>query len=297
MSQAIKPNLIMGTMRLGNWGANMNKNQLQTFINQCIALEVKTFDLADIYGDYSSESEFGAALDFSQNSSLRQQIQLISKCGIRRVCAARPAHRIKSYDLSQDHIIASAEQSLKDLRTDYLDMLLLHRPDFLMQPDEVAAAFAKLQKAGKVRHFGVSNFSVSQFELLQTAANLVTNQVEISILQRQAFEDGTLDCCLKNRIQPMAWSPFAGGQVFDNQSLNPSVQRIRSAAQAMLQKYEITLDQLLLAWLLRHPAGILPVLGTAKIDRVQAAVRALSIVLTRTEWYDLWQAATGETLP
>jgi len=284
--------LALGTMRLGVWGANYPTPKLSSLLQQCLELNISTLDLADIYGDYSTESDWGKV--FKAQSSLRTQVQIVTKCGIKRVCAARPQHRIKSYDLSKAHIVASVEQSLLNLHTNYIDLLLLHRPDFLMHPDEVAEAFTQLQKAGKVRHFGVSNFSTTQFSLLDSRFKLLSNQVEVSLMARAAFNNGILDQCLQKGIKPMAWSPLGGGALFSAD--NAAAQRVQAAAIPICAKYEATLDQIAYAWLLRHPAEIMPVLGTTKIARIRAAVQAQQIELNRSEWYTLWQAATGKTI-
>ena len=283
--------LTVGTMRLGTWGAQMTTSPLAHFIEGCLSLGLRDFDHADIYGDYTTESEFGRV--FKEQPTLRDQLQLITKCGINLIGPNRPQHHIKSYDLSQAHILRSVEQSLVNLRTDRIDLLLLHRPDYLLHPQEVAEAFEQLKAAGKVRSFGVSNFSPSQFALLHSFTPLVTNQVEISITHLMSFDDGTLDQCLRHGIQPMAWSPLGGGAVFTD-SGNPRAKRIRTVAQRLAAEYTATMDQILLAWLRRHPAGIVPVLGTTKLARVQRAYDALSIALTRQDWYELWQASTGK---
>lgn len=283
--------LIIGTMRLGTWDANCDTAQWQAFIEDCLSLGMTTFDHADIYGDYSTEADFGKVL--KQAPQLREQLQIITKCGICRVCENRPQYRIKSYDLGKVHIMASVENSLRDLQTEQIDMLLLHRPDYLMEPDEIAEAFTELLSAGKVKAFGVSNFTPSQFQLLNEAFPLATNQVEISITARHTFEDGTLDQCMRHGIRPQAWSPLGGGVIFGE---NEVAERVKKIAQPLMEKHNASLDQLLLAWLRRHPAQILPVLGTTKIERVKTAVDALDIQLDRVEWYDLWQAATGEKI-
>ncbi len=283
--------LIIGTMRLGTWDAKLPTAQWQDFIETCLELQMTTFDHADIYGDYTTEADFGKVL--KQAPHLRDQLQIITKCGICRVCEQRPKYRIKSYDLSKEHILWSVENSLRELQTEYIDMLLLHRPDYLMQPDEIAEAFTQLLASGKVKSFGVSNFTPAQFQLLNEAFPLATNQVEISIAHRHAFGDGTLDQCMRHGIRPQAWSPLGGGAVFAENDMSA---RIKTVAQPMMEKHHASLDQLLLAWLLRHPSGILPVLGTTKIERVKTAVKALEMTLDRVEWYDLWQAATGEKI-
>ncbi len=285
--------IIMGTMRLGAWGANYKTKQWQQFIEDCLEIGVTTFDHADIYGDYTTEADFGKVL--KANPALRDKLQIITKCGIRRVCDNRPQHRIKSYDSSAEHIIWSVENSLKKLHTDHIDLMLLHRPDWLMNPEEVATAFDKLQDSGKVSYFGVSNFKPSQVEMLEDCFPLVTNQVEISLLNRNSFEDGTLDQCLTYGIRPQAWSPMGGGKIFHAQD-DQQVIRIQQAAAPLIKKYDAALDQILLAWLLKHPAKIQPILGTTKIERVRSAVKAIKIELTSAEWYGLWQAATGTTI-
>ncbi len=285
--------LIFGTMRIGSWGANMNAEQTLHMIERCLEMGITTFDLADIYGDYSTEGDFGKAL--ALKPELRDKMQLITKFGIRMQCAARPEHHIKSYDASKEHMIASVENSLRELKTDHIDVLLIHRPDILLDPDEVAEAFTSLEKAGKVRALGVSNFTPSQFDLLNSRIPLVTNQVEISLMHRDCFIDGTLDQCMKHKIRPQAWSPVAGGSIF-SQIEDVNVQRIHQVAKPLCEKYGLALDQLLFAWLLKHPSRIMPVIGTTKLNRVEAAVAAQKVEISRVDWYDLWQAATGVTI-
>ncbi len=283
--------IIVGTMRLGAWGAQFSTADYERFIDACLDLGINDFDHADIYGHYTTESEFGAVL--KKRPDLRSKVQLTTKCGIRLVSENRPAHRIKSYDSSKEHIVASVEESLKALSVEQIDIFLLHRPDYLMHPHEIATAFEQLKKAGKVRAFGVSNFTASQFDLLHSFTPLVTNQVEASILHLDAFGDGTLDQCLKHGVVPTAWSPFGGGALF-SEEVTPRVERIREVANGLAEKYSASLDQVLLAFLHQHPAGIIPVVGTTKVERVEAALKSLTVKMTREEWYDLWQASTGE---
>ncbi len=280
-------------MRFGKWGANMSTKELYEFVEQCLELGLNNFDHADIYGDYTTEADFGKI--FNENSSLRDRLEIVTKCGIKMVCDNRPNHKIKSYDSSETHILTSVENSLRDLQTDYIDILLLHRPDYLMDPHEIAGAFEKLKDSGKVRYFGVSNFTPSQFNLVNSATPLITNQVEASILHLDPFEDGTLDQCLMNNIIPMAWSPYGGGAIF-SEDTNVKTERIKKVAVPLCEKYECSLDQLLLAWLCLHPAGIVPVLGSSKIERIKAALAATAITIEKEDWYDLWQASTGEII-
>lgn len=288
------PKVIVGTMRLGAWGAGFNTAGYEAFIKGCMDIGAYAFDHADIYGDYSTEEEFGKAI--AGQSALRQRMTLISKCGIRRVCAARPSHRIKSYDCGKRHIIESVENSLRALRTDYLDILLLHRPDFLLDPDEVAEAVAQLNQQGKIKDFGVSNFNPSQFDLLNDRVPLCTNQIETSVLKLDAFSDGTIDQCYRHRVPPMAWSPLGGGALFDQQAEGQAA-RIRTVAGSVAENHAVSLDQVLLAWLMRHPSGILPVIGTSRLERVTSALEAAAVRLSREEWYDIWQASTGKIIP
>lgn len=285
--------IIIGCMRLGLWGAQFNTTQLEGFIQAAIEQGFTTFDHADIYGDYTTENDFGKVL--KAQPALREKIQLITKCGIRRVCDQRPQHLIKSYDSSVAHIKASVDQSLKELETDYIDMLLLHRPDFLMHPAEIAEAVSSLKTSGKIRSFGVSNFSPSQFEMLNSFTPLATNQVEISITKLDSFTDGTLDQCLRHGISPQAWSPFGGGVVFDPLD-NDKSYRINETAAPLKEKYNASLGEILLAWLLRHPANIQPVIGSTKIERLASYKKALGINIDATDWYALWKASTAEEI-
>jgi predicted oxidoreductase len=286
--------IVAGVWKWGVWGWQMPDQAHLALIEKCLEYGATTFDHADIYGHYTSEGDFGRALKL--NPSLRQKMQLVTKCGIKLTTPNRPLHTIKSYDTSKEHIIWSAENSLKELNTDRIDLMLIHRPSPLMDADEIAEAFTALQQAGKVLHFGVSNFTTTQFDLLNSRIKLATNQVEIHLMRPEPFLDGTLDQCQQHRIAPMAWSPLSSGSIFTNLE-EEQVQRIRKAATPLMEKYSIALDQLLIAWLLKHPSHILPILGTARPERVLAAVEALKIELTDEEWFVLWEAAQGREVP
>jgi len=283
--------LIAGTMRWGSWGSHFDQSTYIEMIAHCLELGINTFDHADIYGDYSTEEEFGAALSSMDIS--RESLKIISKCGIRLVSANRPGHRIKSYDSSKEHIIRSAERSLKNLRTDYLDCLILQCPDPLMNPQEVAEAFQSLLASGKVLAFGVSNFSVSQVELLSRWFDLRVHQIEVSITHLKPFLDGTLDQCLRNHILPLAWSPLGGGNLFSPSTIDEQSKRLIATASFLSEKYNCTPDLLLLSWLFSHPAGIHPVLGSSRKERIESAIKATDILLTREDWFFLWRASTG----
>jgi len=283
--------LIIGTMRLGDWGVNMDTDELEHFIDACLDLGLNDFDHADIYGHYTEEERFGRVI--KRRSDLKSKIQVTTKCGIQLTTPNRPDFSIKSYNSTKKHIIWSAENSLKQLGLDCLDLLLIHRPDYLMNPHEIAEAFEILKKEGKVKTFGASNFTVSQFDLLNSLTPLVTHQIEVSILHLDAFTDGTLDQCMKLGIRPTAWSPFGGGVIFTD-SEDESALAIHKVLKVLKEKYSAQADQVLLAFVLKHPSGIITVMGTSKIERIEAAQKALEIDLSHEDWYKLHEAATGK---
>lgn len=286
--------LVFGVMRLAEW--QLSRVELLAFIKTLLEMGLTTFDHADIYGDYTCEQLFGEAV--GNSSSLREKTELVTKCNIKLVSPNRPEHTIKHYDTSRAHIIASAERSLKNLRTDYLDVLLIHRPDPLMNPDEMAEAFTRLREAGKVLYFGVSNFSPAQFDLLQSRLDfpLVTNQIELSVMQLKALHDGTVDQCLQRRISPMAWSSLGGARLFTGDS--EQAVRLRTALAEVGQAHGgASIDQVALAWLLRHPANIAPILGTGNLRRVKSAAQSESLTLSREQWFAVWRASTGGDVP
>ena len=295
MKQAVSiSKLIAGTMKWGHWGARFNTHQYLEMIETCLENNITTFDHADIYGHYTTEEEFGKAL--REKPALREQIQIISKCGIRMTTPNRPSYKIKSYDTSRDHIINSVNNSLINFNTDYLDILLIHRPDPLMDPHEVAEAFTSLKKDGKVIAFGVSNFNQDEMELLHSIFPLAYNQLEISVLELQPFLDGSLHHCMLKSITPMAWSPLGGGNIFIEQN-NERYKRIVAVATLLAEKYHALPEQILLAWLFMHPSGIIPVLGTSKAARINIAMKATAVTLEREEWYMIWRASTGKEVP
>lgn len=284
---------IAGSMRWGVWGAQFSTEEYAGMIDACLQNGITSFDHADIYGDYTTEEEFGEVL--KGNSSLRQQMQIITKCGIQMIAKARPAHEIKSYNTSRQHIIASAERSLKNFNTDYLDVLLIHRPDPLMHPEEIAAAVMQLKLEGKILHFGVSNFLPYHIDALKKFVPVEYNQTEISILQLQPFTNGILDYCLQNGITPMAWAPLGGGVFTDE--LHPRYRAIAEAASILAQKYNTGVNEVLIAFLLTHPSGIVPVVGTTKIERLVQAKEANNISLSHEDWFLLYTASLGEDVP
>lgn len=283
--------IVVGVMRLGTWGANLSSQEMENYIDQCLDLGITDFDHADIYGDYTEETHFGEVI--KGRSDLKDKVEIITKCGIRMLTENRPDHKVTSYDSTKAHILASVDNSLASLGIDQIKLLLLHRPDYLLNPNEVTEAFEQLRSAGKVLHFGVSNYTTSQFDLLNSFTPLVTNQIEFSPTHLQPLDDGTLDQSLKLNFQPMAWSPFGGGEIFSSTD-DPSIKRIQQTAQKLSEKYNAGVDQILLAWVMKHPSAIVPVVGSTKIERIASALEATDITLTNEEWYELLEAARGQ---
>jgi predicted oxidoreductase len=282
---------VAGCWRLTHW--QKSRAELDKWIKSCVNLGVTSFDLADVYGGGTCESIFGQAFD----PKLRDRVQLITKCGIRPPSERHPGVRVKHYDTSCQHIIASVENSLSALGTDHLDVLLLHRPDPLMCAEEIADAFHKLTTSGKVLYFGVSNFKPRQLDLLASSVNfpLVTNQVQVSLCHTNSLFDGTLDQSQRLGMQPMAWSPLGGGVICTDQ--DASWQRLRVTLDAVAERLGATREQVALAWLVRHPSGILPILGTGNLDRTKAQIEAERVTLDRQDWFELLEAAMGQPVP
>ncbi|WP_082041735.1 aldo/keto reductase family oxidoreductase [Lacinutrix sp. Hel_I_90] len=283
--------IIAGTMTWGVWGKKLSKTEMIKRINHCIENGITAFDHADIYGDYTTEAEFGSA--FAESGANRSSLQFISKCGIQYLGKTRHYNKVKHYDYSKAYIIASAEASLKHLKTEYLDLLLLHRPSPLMEAEVIAEAFSQLKKQGKVRAFGVSNFTPSQMDLIRKETEVSANQIEFSLTQHTAIHDGTLDYLTTNNIQAMAWSPL--GTVFKEDT--EQIRRIRKQLDELTHKYNATEDQLLLAWLLKHPAAIHPVIGTTNLDRMTNAAKTVAIDLDLEDWFLILVSCQGHKVP
>lgn len=280
----------VGLMNLAQW--QLSREATGAWIERCLDLGVTVFDHADIYGGYTCEALFGAAL--AAKPSLRQRMRIVSKCGIKLVSPNRPAHHIKHYDSSRAHIIAAVDSSLRALATDHIDVLLIHRPDPLMDADETAAALAALREAGKVLHVGVSNFKSSQIDLLASRLEfpLIANQIRFSALAVDALFDGTLDQCQRLGMAPMAWSPLGGGSMLHDPS--DRAVRLRAALEGVGRELgDASVDQVALAWIIAHPARIVPVLGTGNLQRIESAVRAAALQLDRQQWYRILAASMG----
>lgn len=285
--------LSTGFWRVHEWG--MNTTELAGFIHKCLELEITTFDHADIYGDYGNEELFGNVL--KTEPTLRDKMELVSKCDICLTTRNRPKNIVQHYNTTAGYVREQVERSLKKLRTDYLDLILIHRPDPLMDASEVADTFSALHREGKIKHAGVSNFTPSQFELLQSKMDLplVTNQVECSLLHLDPIYDGTFDQAQQLNFSPMIWSPFAGGKLFtDNGGRS---QRVRSALRKISQKYNASDDQIALSWLLKNPSAPVPVLGSGKIERISSAISSIDIILDRQDWFFLLEASQGKPVP
>ena len=276
-------------MNWGIWDKNLSTSEMSHLINICIENKITTFDHADIYGDYTTESQFGKA--FNESKISRNRLQLISKCGIQHT-KGRP-NLIKHYDYSKDYIIWSVENSLKNLQTDYLDVLLLHRPSPLMEADEIAEAVEKLKSEGKIIDFGLSNFTSSQTELILQKTEISYNQIQFSATHHEAMLDGSLDYMKIHDIIPMCWNPL--GTVFREDI--DQTRRLKRLLVQLVEKYGVGSDTLLLAWIIKHPSKILPVTGTVNIARIQSLLKAVELELDTLDWFAIWTESMGTKVP
>lgn len=282
--------IIAGTMTWGSWGKGLSKDEMNRLMHSCLEAGITTFDHADIYGGYTNETDFGNALKTSGIN--REDIQLITKCGIQMVTENR--ENIENhYQYDTEYIIYSAETSLKNLQTDYIDLLLLHRPSPLMHPEEVAKAIEKLQKDGKVREFGVSNFTPSQIALIETKTPVLANQVEYSLTQNRVMFDGTLDDGIIHDRLMMAWSPL--GSYYRKKGKRKA--RIKPVLKELKKKYGVSTTELLLAWIMQHPCGIHPVVGTSTEARLALSMKACNLNLETEDWFRLLVASQGHKVP
>ena len=290
--------IIAGTMNWGVWGKNLCINEMEKTISYCIDLGITTFDHADIYGGYTTEESFGNAL--SKSNVKREQIQLISKCGIcystdntNQYTSYKKNYKLKHYNYDEDYIIQSVENSLKNLKTEYLDVLLLHRPSPLMNFELIGETLQTMKRQGKIKFYGVSNFSSSQMALANSSFDIATNQIEFSLTQHKALFDGSLDYIQQKNIIPMAWSPL--GSYFSEK--NEQNKRIEKTLRLLTLKYNATPDQIILSWILKHPANIHPVVGTTHTDRLKKSVEAVKITLETEDWFELLVASQGHNVP
>ena len=277
-------------MTWGKWGKNLSIKEMSDKIKFCHDHALNTFDHADIYGGYTTESEFGKA--FKLTGISRKSLFFISKCGIQYPCDSKN-YIIKHYNYSRQHIINSVNSSLSNLNTDYLDLLLLHRPSPLMDTDIISDTVDELIKQGKIKDFGVSNFKPSHIELLSKNINISWNQIEYSISNSSPMLDGTIDFHQINGIGTMAWSPL--GNFFKIDS--PENQRIKKIFESLKEKYGTNSENLLLAWILKHPSRIHPIIGTTIDKRIENACDSLKINLDIEDWFSIFEAQKGERVP
>lgn len=283
--------IVLGLWRLSAW--QMSPAERVQFLYAALDLGITTIDQADIYGDYTSELLLGEA--FALAPELRSRFQIVTKCGIQFPSTQRPHQQAHIYNTSAAHIIASAENSLRSMQIDKIDLLLIHRPDPLMNADEIAEAFSQLQRAGKVSYFGVSNFSPAQFEMLASRFPLVTNQVECSLLHQSPIYDGSFDLCQRLRVVPMVWSALAGGRLFSDQT--PQSQRLQTCLSGIAEELGVSVSCVAIAWILHLPSQPMVLTGSSRVKVLAETVQALDCQLSRDQWFDLWRAATGAELP
>lgn len=281
--------IVAGTMNWGIWDKKLSTSEMIHLINICIENKISTFDHADIYGSYTTEAEFGKA--FAESKIAREKIQLISKCGIQ--LEGNRKNTIKHYDYSKEYIIWSAENSLKNLQTDYLDVFLLHRPSPLMVADEIAEAVKKLKKDGKIIDFGLSNFTSSQTELIRQKTEINYNQVQFSATHHEAMLDGSFDYMQVHGIRPMSWNPL--GTVFREDI--EQTRRLKRLLVQLVEKYGVGSDTILLAWILQHPAKVIPVAGTVNIARIQQLMKAVELKMDKLDWFAIWAESMGNEVP
>jgi predicted oxidoreductase len=285
--------LVYGVWRL-NDRAGATPQQALEKIERCLAQGITTFDHADIYGDYSCETLFGEALALAPH--LRHKLQIVTKCDIMLMSSRFPERRVKHYDTTPDHLRASVDSSLQRLGVDHIDLLLLHRPDPFMHAEATGNCLDELVGSGKVGGVGVSNFMPWDWSLLQSAMShpLLTNQIEISLLKRDAFTDGTLAQSQQMKAPPMAWSPLGGGALFGD---GAAAQRLWPALERIASSFGVGPDAVALAWLLAHPAHILPVVGTNNLTRIDKLADCFKVRMDRETWYELWTLAAGAEVP
>ena len=282
--------LVYGMWRLTD-DQNTSAEHIRNKLAACLDQGITTIDQADIYGGYQAEEIFGNAL---QGTALRNQIEIVTKCDIVAPAGRHKAARVKYYDTSRAHILASVEHSLRLMHTDHIDLLLLHRPDPLMNHFETGAALDEMVASGKVCAVGTSNFRPHDWNLLQSAMKtpLITNQIELSVIANQALSNGDIAFHQMNATPVMAWSPLAGGALFNgkNQPLTDLLGRIA-------QTQAVDLSAVAVAWLLAHPARIIPVMGTNNMTRIQRFSDALKVPMDRQTWYEIYTAALGHEVP
>ena len=287
--------LAYGAWRLAEDPAGSSVARIRQKIDTCLENGITTFDHADIYGEYTCEGLFGRAL--AETGAPRDSMEIVTKCGINVPGVNRPGVRVNHYDATAEAITRCVDRSLRELRTDRIDILLIHRPDWLTSAEETARGLVAVVESGKVRSVGVSNYSTHQFALLARFLGRapVTNQVEVSLLRMDAIYDGTLDQCQAADVHPMAWSPLGGGRMFSGRQ--EDAVRTRKALERISRDYGVSAEALAVAWVAALPSRPQVVLGTNQPERIRAALRGMQINIERQHWYELWEAAQGRSIP
>lgn len=282
--------IIAGTMNWGEWGKKFNTSEIQQLIATCLEEKIYAFDHADIYGGYTTEVDFGKA--WSEMKLDREQVGFITKCGIKMISDNRN-YTIKHYDYSKEHIISSVENSLKNLQTDYIDVLLLHRPSPLLQTEVVSEAISELKISGKIVHFGLSNFTPSQTDLIRKHTAVTYNQIQFSATHLEPMLNGELDYMQLHSIKPMAWNPLGS---FYKEEI-PQTIRLKILLNQLALKYNLPEDLLLLAWILKHPAQVKPVVGTTSLERIKTFQKLNHFELELEDWFAIWTESIGTKIP
>lgn len=282
--------IVYGMWRIGD-DADTTPNHVQAKIEACLAQGITTMDQADIYGGYTAEAILGGGL--RQNPTLRDKIEIVTKCGIVAPAGRHSSARVKHYDTSAKHITESVETSLRDMNTDRIDLLLIHRPDPMLDPEETGEALDALVASGKVRSVGVSNFRPWDFSLLQSnmTEELVTNQIEISLAETSPFTNGDLAYLQERDLPIMAWSPLGGGSLMSGEGA------LAEALERIAKEHSVDKAAVAVAWLLKHPAKILPVMGTNNLSRIATISDAEKVEMDRQTWFELYTLANGREVP
>ena len=283
--------IVYGMWRIGD-DSDTSPAHVQAKVEACLDQGITTMDQADIYGGYTAEAVLGAA--FAASPGLRDKVELVTKCDIVAPMGRYSAARVKHYNTSRTHILASVEHSLVDMKTDRIDLLLIHRPDPFMDHHETGKALDELVTSGKVRAVGVSNFKLNDWTLLQSAMStkLVTNQVELSVLNHTPFTQGEIQWMQERAIPPMAWSPLGGGDLF-----GAAGKAVHAVLHRIAEHQDVDVAAVAVAWLLAHPANIIPVMGTNQLARIRTFEQATRVQLDRQDWFEILTAAQGHEVP
>jgi predicted oxidoreductase len=285
-------NVVAGVIRWGSWGSKLSSSKMASLINSCVEMGVTTFDHADVYGNYTTEREFGDALILS--GVPRDQIQIITKCGIIKPCAEKPGFTISHYNTSKRHILESVDQSLENLGTEYLDVVQINRPSPIMNYEEMGEAFHILQESGKVKEFGVVNFSPDQIRAMVKYFPITSHQSEFSLTHLAPLNDGTIDACVANGITPMSWAPIGGGTIFSN--TKTGLKR-KAKLETFAEENGWSITEMALLFLMHHPYNIRPVMNNPKVDKIKEAVDLVDVSLSNEQWYEILIMLQGHELP